>query len=110
MARLLLEHGVPSGQILQESESTSTLESVINCARIIRQEESPPVFVCSDRYHIPRCRFLFGLLGIRARGATMPSGRRANGTPRWLFYCLRESVAVVVDAMLALRWRLLESD
>lgn len=98
--------GVPEHRIATETASTDTLSSIVNCARIIRQlGNADSVSVCSDRYHMPRCRWLFWLLGIPTRPANMPSGRSANGILRWSCYYLREGIAIPVDTLLLLTHR-----
>src|SRR6202000_3163567 len=68
MAELLGQAGVAQGNILIEDASTDTLSSVRNCARLLR---SLPGFgdliICSDAYHVPRCRWLFHLYGFSSR-------------------------------------------
>lgn len=100
--------GVPEGRIVTESASRDTLSSIENCARIIKSEHgtAASVTVCSDRYHIPRCRWLFRLLGVATRPGNMPSGRSANGILRWSYYYVRESVAIPTDTLLLLAHRL----
>ncbi len=94
-------HGVSASRIETETASSDTLSSIVNCARIIRAHKSvDAIFVCSDRYHIPRCRWLFHLLGIPTRPTPMPSGLRANGLLRWSYYYLREFLAFPVDTLL----------
>lgn len=101
MKKLLSEAGVPECSILIDTASHTTLSSVIRCADILRAHgHIGSVTVCSDTYHQPRCRWLFSLLGIATRKAALPSGRQANGTIRWLYYHLRELVAILFDTLL----------
>jgi len=103
----LQARGVPVNRIATETASNDTLSSVVNCARLIRElGKADDVFVCSDRYHIPRCRWLFLLLGVPTRPANMPSGRNANGILRWFYYYGREIVATPVDTLILLVQRL----
>jgi vancomycin permeability regulator SanA len=103
----LQARGVPASRIATETASNDTLSSIVNCARIIREHgKADGVFVCSDRYHIPRCRWLFRLLGIPTRSANMPSGRSANGILRWFYYYVREVFATPADTLLLLWYKL----
>ena len=103
--------GVPGGRIAAETASNDSLSSVENCARIIKEFANVnSVFVCSDRYHIPRCRWLFWLLGISTRPCNMPSGLKPNGILRWSMYYLREIIATPVDTLLLLGHRLARPD
>jgi vancomycin permeability regulator SanA len=101
MKTYLREVGVPDARIWPDDESTDTLSSVTRSVRLIKGRPNVgSVTVCSDRYHIPRCRWLFYLLGVRTQFALMPSGREANGTLRWYYYYLREAVSIVVDTLI----------
>ncbi len=109
MAEMLRDNGVEPGRIVRDERSLSTLDSVLNCARIIRADpRAGAVTVCSDRYHLLRCRVLFGLLGLPTRAGAVESGLRASGPLLWSWYCLREVPALVCHALLlfpAVLWR-----
>jgi vancomycin permeability regulator SanA len=95
--------GIVEDRIATEAASTDTLSSILNCASIIREHgHVDSVSVCSDRYHIPRCRWLFWLLGIPTRPGNMPSGLNVNGILRWSLYYVREIIATPADTLLLL--------
>jgi vancomycin permeability regulator SanA len=100
MRQLLLTAGIPSTQIRLDEESKNTLSSIRNCAKLIRLIPHSRVLVCSDRYHIPRCRWLFRLLGIKTEAATVASGRAGNGYIFWFSYYMREVLACPWDTLL----------
>lgn len=101
MQDLLLHAGVNSEQIFLEAESKNTLQNVSNSARIIRQfSSSSKVIVCSDTYHILRCRLLLYLLGISTIYRPMPSGKKTSGRIRWIYCYIREAVAIPVHVLL----------
>lgn len=103
MAALLAESGVAAPNILRESESTDTVQSVRNCVAILKQlPELGDVVVCSDVYHIPRCRWLFRLLGVRTLPGHVESGRRQNSLSRWIYYYVREIPAFPWDTLLTM--------
>jgi vancomycin permeability regulator SanA len=106
MQRMLTLAGIPPNRIVVDEASADTLASVVRCAALIR-ERCPRgrVVVCSDRYHIPRCRWLFFLLGIHTSAAAIESGREANGTLRWAYWFLREIPAIPWDTLLLLMRR-----
>ena len=107
MADLLLQAGVAEANILLDDTSTDTMSSVRNCARILRAlPDFGEVLICSDVYHIPRCRWLFHLYGIQSRAGQVESGRDANTALRWTYYCLREVVALPWDTLLVLMSRI----
>lgn len=105
MSNLLREGGVAEHSILQEDKSATTLDSVVNCTAILRGlsgVEILRVMACSDAYHLPRCRILFRLCGVKAGAIPAADGRSVN--PRWkfLWFHLREIPAIAVDAVLVL--------
>ncbi len=103
MRDLLLERGVPDDEIELDDRSVNTLESVLRCARILRQHgQLDRVVVATSRYHSYRCWLLFWLLGIRVRIGAIPSDRSVLGLRSWVFYWLRECAATPWDAMLLL--------
>ena len=103
MKSLLLKSGIAESNILLDNKSDDTLSSIVECSRIIRQcKDVGSVMVCSDRYHQTRCRWLFYLLGISTRKATVPSGRTANGNIRWIYYYAREILAIPFDTLILL--------
>lgn len=103
MRDLLLEAGVPVTNIALEDKATDTLSSVSLCASILRHLPTrSDVYVCSDTYHIPRCRWLFRLYGIKTRAGQVQSGRSYTGTLKWASFYLREAAAIVWDTLLVL--------
>jgi len=101
MANLLRAEGILDHRIIQEDQSKSTLESVVNCTGIIRHLTGiTRVMACSDAYHLPRCRVLLRLCGIKAGGIAAGSGRHAHSWRKWLWFHLREIPALPVDAIL----------
>jgi uncharacterized SAM-binding protein YcdF (DUF218 family) len=101
MAKLLQDAGIAADQILLDDRSTDTLGSVRNCTRILRSLPGfGDVIVCSDIYHIPRCRWLFKLLGVSTLPGKVASGRSQNKASRWVYYYLREIVALPWDTLL----------
>ena len=112
MREVLLAHGVGDDRIIVEQNSRDTLQSVVNCTRLIRSLGRPrSVIVCTDRYHLTRCRLLFRLAGIETEYAKMPNPRADAGLWRSLYYYLREAAAVPWDVFLIALWhRRLRSD
>ena len=101
MKRMLLQAGVAEDHILADRKSSDTLASVVECGALLKSRPFLyPVIVCTDTYHIPRCRWLFRMLGVSTEQRRMPSGREANGVFRWLYYYLREFCAILWDTFL----------
>ena len=104
MKTLLNAEGILDDRVLEDADSGDTLSSVLRCSRIIH--DRPPfesVVVCTDRYHVPRCRWLFHLLGVRTQAGLIASGLRQNGVAKWAYFYAREAAALVVDTLLL--WR-----
>jgi vancomycin permeability regulator SanA len=103
MATLLRDAGVSSERVLLDEASTDTLESVRNCSGILKAlPKFGDVIVCSDTYHIPRCRWLFKLYGVSTLPGEVASGRTQNKASRWLYYYLREWAATPWDTLMVL--------
>jgi len=101
MKTLLLERGVSEQQIIVEENANDTLQSVFNCAGILRErgDDVQEVIICSSPYHNYRCQMLFHMLGIPCQRGEMPSDRPALGLRKWLYYYLREAAAVPWDVL-----------
>ena len=107
MKTLLIERNIASDRIIVEVKSHDTLSSILNCSQIIKnRNDCKSVTVCTDRYHIPRCRWIFFLSGIPTKLGKMPSGYKANGLIKWLYYYLRELPAFILDTFVTLFKRL----
>jgi vancomycin permeability regulator SanA len=103
MKKLLEQAHVPEKDIIMDSASTDTLSSVVKCAEIIRAlPATPNVIICTDRYHVVRCWWLFRLLGISAEAAAIRSARESNSFVRLIFWYLREVPATFWDTLLLL--------
>jgi len=108
MANLLRAGGVSDRRVIQEDQSKTTLESAVNCTKIIRHLTGiTRVMACSDAYHLPRCRLLLRLCGIKAGGIAAADGRHANSWQKWLWFHLREIPAVPIDAIFVLARRMI---
>ena len=111
MRALLIEAGVNGERIFMEDKSKNTLQNVINSVRIIRQfPATSNVIVCSDDYHILRCRLLLYLMGISTFYHPMPGARKEAGWMRWMYFCVREAVATPVHVFLLLTYKLFRKE
>lgn len=107
MRGYLLDRGLPADRILTEPEGVNTLSSSVRCLEILRrQTDVNSVVLCSSSFHLPRCRMIFRILGLRTERAAIPSDRNVLGTARWLRASLREGPAILLDMALALNRRL----
>ena len=98
MKDLLLHAGVKSKCIIPETSAKNTLQNTINSAHIIQKLPlSGTVIVCSDNYHIPRCRVLLYLMGVSTISRPMPGGEKTSGWMRRAYIYCREAVAIPVD-------------
>lgn len=91
MAALLRAAGISDNRILLEPHARNTLDSVRRCLPLLSATRR--VTLCSDDFHLPRCRWLFRLAGVRAATvAAHPQRRR-------LWPILREAIALPVDTV-----------
>jgi uncharacterized SAM-binding protein YcdF (DUF218 family) len=94
MAVLAAEMGVPPEAIVLEESSHSTLEQAVAVTRLARDRGWESAVVVSDRFHVPRARFLFRRMGLEAAGA--PAAGPGEGSRRkWLQGWVREGAAWV---------------
>ena len=103
MRTLLLQSGIQENKIILDDKSNDTLASIVNCTRILKSGLSfDNIFVCTDEYHIFRCRWLFRMCGIRTKPFTVITGLGPNGIGKWIYYYIREFVAIPYDTILIL--------
>jgi uncharacterized SAM-binding protein YcdF (DUF218 family) len=103
MRDVLVSQGVPVDRIVLEERGTDTLSSVVECAKILQpRKDVRSVTVCTSSYHVPRCRLLLRIAGVRSRGARAGGDRSALGLRTWLYYVARELVATPWDTTLLL--------
>ena len=111
MKSMLSNSGIKEENILMDEESIDTLASVVNCTAILKaRKDYREVIICTDRYHIPRCRWLFLLFSISTKYQPVLSGLQANGIARWVYYYLREAAAIPYDTVLTYfhKWGILK--
>lgn len=107
MKILLIKSGITKDKIIIENKALDTLSSVLYCQEIIKSWNNyKAVFVCSDTYHIPRCRWLFNLFKIQTKPAKTISGLQANGFFKWVYYYIRECAAIPYDTLLVFLYKL----
>jgi vancomycin permeability regulator SanA len=103
MKTWLVAAGVGRERIVLDTASEDTLSSVLACGAVLTTlAPLGTIVVCSDVYHQARCRILFRLLGFTTVNADTKSGRRANGLLRWMWYYVREALAIPYDIALLL--------
>ncbi|MCZ6889526.1 MAG: YdcF family protein [Gammaproteobacteria bacterium] len=105
MRDLLIRFGAVRDDIVMDTDSTDTLQNVINTSRIVRRLGATPVWICSDDYHVPRCWLLMHILGASCRPIFLSGSRLAVGRRRWARYCAHEFAAILRDAFLAIAKR-----
>lgn len=114
MAELLEDCGVDRGAIHPVAEGATTIHSLAACwpylVRSIR-DGAAVVHVCTDAYHVRRCRLILRIWGIESLAPELALERidpAAPGpSPRSLAWMtLRDWLALLEDVPLALLWRL----
>jgi uncharacterized SAM-binding protein YcdF (DUF218 family) len=95
MRQMLRDAGVSNDQIVCEEAAHQTLGSVRLCTRILRRESAlGKVVVCTDGYHLPRCRALFHIAGVPTAAAPIESAARQIPCWCYLYYVAREVAAL----------------
>jgi len=98
MARILLAKGITSNNLIQDHQSTDTLDSVLVAAKELSKQI--PILVCSDNYHVLRITLLLRMVGFKAKPVWITSGRAATGTARWCYMWFRDIIATFYDSLL----------
>lgn len=106
MAALLKAHGVPCAKVWFEEQATDTFDSAVFCNDLLRARwYSGPVWVCSSRYHLPRCALLMRLMGWKVH--RLPALEERNERS-WhadalqVYWRMREIPAIIWDGFLML--------
>jgi uncharacterized SAM-binding protein YcdF (DUF218 family) len=90
MAEAALGAGVPDEALLVERRSANTIENAFFSGALLRARGLQAVLLVSDRYHLPRARWLFGRAGLVVVGSAAPPGDPADAWRMWL----REAAAL----------------
>ena len=92
----LNQHGVPTGALLAETRSRTTIEN-LRYARTMLLPHTPITLV-TDEAHAPRALALARAIGIEANVSASPLSANVNRS-----YLLREKVALVAYALIGIR-------
>lgn len=87
----LSRRGVPSEAIISETQGSSTVESTVAAAEIMRRLDLKSCIVVSDGYHIYRVKKMLEFRGIRVYGSPRPSEARDDWRQQWLY--VRQAIA-----------------
>jgi uncharacterized SAM-binding protein YcdF (DUF218 family) len=91
----LVQHGVPSEDILVEPKGSSTAQSVSAAAEIMRSMDLHSCIVVSDGYHIYRVKRLLQAQGIQVYGSPRPADSGKSRSPSHWQY-IRQALAFVL--------------
>jgi uncharacterized SAM-binding protein YcdF (DUF218 family) len=98
--RYVLQHGVPAGAILLESEGMTTSQSLRGVANLLAEQEDKRVILVSDPFHMLRLSILARRMGLEPYPSpTRTSPISANAPERWK-YVMSESFKVPVAYLL----------
>src|SRR6202795_1603671 len=87
----LSRHGIPSEAILAETAGSTTLESTVAAAEIMRRMNLKSCIVVSDGYHIYRVKKMLQSQGMDVFGSPRPSELRDSWREQWLYF--RQAIA-----------------
>jgi len=91
----LIQHQVPSEDILTDPEGSTTAQSLAGAAEIMHRMNLYSCIVVSDGYHIYRVKRLLQARGIQVFGSPRPSsGVLMHGQGHWLY--VRQAVGFVL--------------
>jgi uncharacterized SAM-binding protein YcdF (DUF218 family) len=93
-ARLAMDQGVPSEDIVLEEKGHSTEESAFFASDIMRAQGWQKAIVVSDAYHLWRANLLFGKAGVEAYPSPAHDERYPLSKRVYLYHLGREVVAV----------------
>jgi DUF218 domain len=107
MQGLLRAGGVPLSSIEPVPLGKNTIRSLRACWPVLCAARALPepaqIHVCTDAYHMLRCRSILWLWGLETRALCCPRQR----TRRLLAYMfVRDRLGLIKDVCLALFWRL----
>jgi uncharacterized SAM-binding protein YcdF (DUF218 family) len=89
----LLDHGVPSRQVLAVGEGSDTLSSIRGAARVMDRGGWTSAIVVTDPWHELRSTTMLEHAGITAYGSPTRRGPSVDGASVRVRYVARESVA-----------------
>jgi uncharacterized SAM-binding protein YcdF (DUF218 family) len=84
MRRLALAAGLPEAALIVEPRSRNTLENATETARLLADRGISAVILVTDRYHAPRARVLFRLVGLSVRAVHAPPASLRQEWPMWM--------------------------
>jgi uncharacterized SAM-binding protein YcdF (DUF218 family) len=87
----LSSHGIPSEAIIVESEGSSTVESTVAAAEIMRRMNLKSCIVVSDGYHIYRVKKMLESQGMQVYGSPRPADPPQGWLSEWVY--VRQAIA-----------------
>jgi uncharacterized SAM-binding protein YcdF (DUF218 family) len=87
----LTRHGIPEEALIAETEGSSTLESTLAAAEIMRRMNLKSCIVVSDGYHIYRVKKMLESEGINVYGSPRPSEPKKDWSQQWSY--VRQAIA-----------------
>jgi len=97
IARLCQAAGLPEAAVLQEDQSTTTRENLLNAQAILTAIGAREVVIVTDPYHAPRARLIARQIGLRASTACPGWGR--IGPRQRLRHIPREALALLATLL-----------
>jgi uncharacterized SAM-binding protein YcdF (DUF218 family) len=93
----LIEHDVPSENVIVEPEGETTAHSIAAAGEIMSRMGLKSCILVSDGYHIYRAKKMLEFRGITVYGSPRQSNPRAGLTEWWLYF--RQSVGYLLWAL-----------
>jgi uncharacterized SAM-binding protein YcdF (DUF218 family) len=92
----LIQQGVAEANILSETRSDTTYESVRAVVQILAPRHARTCIVVSDGFHLYRIKLMFRALGITALGSPAPDSPIEEDPTLRTLYSLREMVDTTI--------------
>ena len=92
--RLCMAEGIDQEKLIEEDQSTTTLENISFSTDILLDKGAKSVLVVTDRYHIPRAKMCFRFFGFECDGSGPQRGKSGTPLRKCIYYHLREIAAL----------------
>jgi uncharacterized SAM-binding protein YcdF (DUF218 family) len=92
----LIQQGVPEANILSETRSNTTYESVQAVAKILKERHAHTCIAVSDGFHLYRIKLMFRAQGITVYASPAPDSPIEDDPTLRTLYSLREMVVATL--------------
>lgn len=69
MREIATREGINDADIIVDAKSTSTIETALNCSKILKELGYQRAWIVTDKYHMSRCMLAFKVFGVHGKAA-----------------------------------------